>query len=131
MVTITRTTMKPLVGLTTIHLLLPLTLMVTRPFVVEADYGYYYDQGAKCSFVGNSLFVPNAKVFDDIVTKIARNAANYPNHDLYKVSRGGANGAPGALYNNPQAYSTINDILASGDVELLAMTAYPTDFELL
>ncbi|MEO0454329.1 MAG: hypothetical protein AAFY98_09350 [Verrucomicrobiota bacterium] len=77
------------------------------------------EKGYNCLFLGHSYFVP-------IVMKIQQHAValGLENHEQYIVASGGPKGSPGKLWANEQVSKPAKDLLKSGSVELVAMTAH-------
>jgi hypothetical protein len=79
-------------------------------------------KGAHCLFAGHSFFCPVAMNFD----RIARQS-DFPDHEMKIVFRGGRAGTASALWNSPGARKAIEEILATGDIELFGLTPDVTD----
>ncbi|MDG2304321.1 MAG: hypothetical protein P8R42_06625 [Candidatus Binatia bacterium] len=80
--------------------------------------------GIKAVFIGHSFFRPFADEMPFHATQ-----AGIVGHTQNVVFRGGPNGAPEALWNDPVTRALIQGYLDAGDVELFGMTAhtdYPT-----
>lgn len=77
----------------------------------------------------NTLYIGHSfgRVFASIMPDWAR-AAGVANHRQQIVMRGGANGAPLALWNDPAAKAEAQAILEGGDIELLVMICCSTTF---
>jgi|ETNmetMinimDraft_30_1059905.scaffolds.fasta_scaffold63870_1 hypothetical protein len=76
-------------------------------------------KGHNCLFIGHSFFIPVAPVFKDFAQK-----AGIDDHSQQTVFSGGASGAPGSLWQNPQKRTRIQGVLNTGEVDLLGMTYY-------
>lgn len=77
-----------------------------------------FQEGASCLFIGHSFFIPVAKSFD----KFARQTG-CTNHQMDFVFAGGQSGLPAQLWNNSRNKKAIEEKLASGNIDLLGMTA--------
>ena len=80
--------------------------------------------GIKAVFIGHSFFRPFADEMPFHATQ-----AGIVGHTQNVVFRGGANGAPEALWNDPVTRAEIQGYLDAGDVEIFGMTYhgdYPT-----
>ncbi len=71
-------------------------------------------------FIGHSFFIPIARNMDAHALR-----AGFVDHTQQTFFSGGASGAPQALWENADDRNAIQDILNSGDVELLGMTYHP------
>jgi hypothetical protein len=76
-----------------------------------------FKDGANCLFIGHSFFVPVARSFDAIATK-----SGFSSHQVDVVFSPGPSGTAGAIWNNLGQRKQIEDKLATGKIELLAMT---------
>lgn len=86
---------------------------------VPAQAEPVFKEGANCLFIGHSFFIPVAKSFDTIAGQ-----NGFSSHKAKSVFAGGKRGAPGELWNNPKHKKQIEDVLATGKIELLGMTAF-------
>lgn len=78
-----------------------------------------FPDGAKSLFIGHSFFIPVAKSFDTLAKENGFEA-----HSSDFVFASGVRGAPGALWNSQRHKSMVEDVLSSGQVELLGMTGF-------
>ncbi|MEM1403419.1 MAG: PHB depolymerase family esterase [Pseudomonadota bacterium] len=76
-----------------------------------------FSSGAQGLFVGQSFFVPVGTAFNESVT-----AGNFPDHTFQAVFAGGASGSPQALWENEERRAEIEQILATGQVQLFGKT---------
>lgn len=82
-----------------------------------ADASPPFPRGARCLFIGHSFFVPVARSFD----RLARENG-FPQHRMQFVFSPGGSGAPGALWNKDRLRERIEQLLRTGEVDLLGMT---------
>ena len=75
--------------------------------------------GIKAVFIGHSFFRPFADEMPFHATQ-----AGIVGHTQNVVFRGGANGAPEALWNDPVTRAEIQGYLDAGDVEVFGMTGH-------
>jgi hypothetical protein len=79
--------------------------------------GPHPEDGARCLFIGHSFFVPVAKSFDRIAAQ-----SGFSSHHAGFVFSSGARGTPGMLWENQTQRQKIEEMLASGDVDIFGMT---------
>jgi hypothetical protein len=111
-------TSKTRTGLATI--LVVVTILLT----MATSASHAQPAGIKAVFIGHSFFRPFADEMPFHATQ-----AGIVGHTQNVVFRGGPNGAPEALWNDPVARAEIQGYLDAGDVELFGMTVhqdYPT-----
>ena len=75
-----------------------------------------FENGVNSVFMGHSFFIPVAKAFDVIATQ-----SDFPSHQAELIFLPGQAGAPGPMWENEQARQQVEDLLASGDIDLLGM----------
>ena len=87
-----------------------------------------YTNGVNSVFIGHSFFIPVAKVFDVIASQ-----NDFPSHQAEMIFLPGQAGSPGPMYANDEIRQQVEDLLASGDVDLLGMpiSAAPDDDKVL
>lgn len=89
-----------------------------------------FPDGVNAIFIGHSFFIPVARAFDAIASE-----QGYANHKVTNVAGAGRKGAPGALWRSAKKRAAAERALATGTIDLLAMTAYkhhlsePEDFQ--
>jgi hypothetical protein len=111
-------TSKTRTGLATI--LVVVTILLT----MATSASHAQPAGIKAVFIGHSFFRPFADEMPFHATQ-----AGIVGHTQNVVFRGGPNGAPEALWNDPVTRAEIQGYLDAGDVELFGMTVhqdYPT-----
>jgi hypothetical protein len=86
--------------------------------VVDSDDVVHSD-GAHGLFIGHSFFVPVAVAFDRLAVE-----NEFSSHQMDSVFAGGAAGAPGALWDDADKRAQIEGFLATGEIDLLGMTAF-------
>lgn len=94
----------------------------TRPAGDPADAR---KSGYNSLFIGHSYFVP-------IVSQIGSHAyrLGLTDHQQFTVFNGGPSGSPGRLWSNEKASAPAKELIRTGGVELLAMTAHYVGSEL-
>ena len=80
----------------------------------------FQSTGFNALFIGHSFFRPFAEGMPAHAS-----AAGSPNHSQSVVFAGGGNGAPEALWDNPQKRAAIQATLDEGDTDLFVMTYHP------
>lgn len=76
-----------------------------------------FENGANCLFIGHSFFIPVARSFD----KAARENG-FASHQVKLVFAPGKRGSPADLWNNLRQKKQIEDVLATGKIDLMGMT---------
>lgn len=78
-----------------------------------------FKDGANCLFIGHSFFIPVARRFDKLAEQ-----NEYSSHEVDFVFAPGMGGSPGRLWASERRRNQIEQKLATGEVELLGMTAF-------
>lgn len=78
-----------------------------------------FADGATCLFIGHSFFIPVARTFDRVAGQ-----NDFASHKVQLVFAPGKGGSPGDLWDNPRHRRQIEDALATGEIDLLGMTAF-------
>ena len=94
-------------------------LLGVATFFVTASSDAHAQTGYNCLFIGHSFFRPFAEQVPFHATQ-----AGIVGHTQNVVFRGGPNGAPEALWNDPVARAEIQGYLDAGDVEVFGMTIH-------
>ncbi len=94
-------------------------ITVTALLGIATSKAFAQPDGVKALFIGHSFFRPFAQEMPFHATQ-----AGIVGHTQNVVFRGGANGAPEALWNDPVARAEIQGYLDAGDVELFGMTIH-------
>jgi hypothetical protein len=88
-----------------------------------ADTATEHVQGKKVLYIGHSFGTPFARELPSFVEM-----AGIDNHVQEIVNRGGPNGSPQSLWEDPKVREEIQNILAEGDTDLLIMICCSENF---
>lgn len=77
-----------------------------------------FENGANSLFAGHSFFVPVARSFDKIGSRMG-----LEDHRVQLVFAGGRQGTPASLWSNKKRFNEIDTILQSGSIDLFGLAA--------